>query len=183
MKPLERTMVAYRRNFKKGATYFFTVALWNRKSTLLVDHIHLLRESFQVTQCAAAYKIDAIVILPDHIHTIWTLPKNDFDYSARWKKIKSHFTRGLIKNKYSLKKNERGEYKVWQRRFWEHTIFNEEDYKNHINYIHFNPVKHGLRENVIDWPYSSFHYYVNEGKIAKNWGSQFRQYHKHSYGE
>jgi putative transposase len=110
------------------------------------------------------------VILPDHIHTIWKLPDNDFDYPSRWKAIKSLFTRLLVRSGERLVKNTRGEYLLWQRRYWEHTITDTRDLQLHIDYIHYNPVKHGYVDSVTDWAHSSFHHYVQSGVLPDDWG-------------
>ncbi len=152
-------MTDYRRNYIKGGTYFFTVNLAERKQKLLIEDVDILREAFRTVKQAHPFKIDAIVILPDHLHTIWTLPENDADFSLRWRQIKSTFSRNIEQqeriSKSRLRKKERG---IWQRRFWEHTIRNEEDFIRHIEYIHYNPVKHGYVKHVEDWAYSSFHH-------------------------
>ena len=152
-------MTNYRRNYVDGGTYFFTVNLADRKQKLLIEQVDILREAFRVVKKAHPFQIDAIVILPDHLHTIWTLPENDHDFSLRWRQIKSNFSRHLEKqesiSKSRLQKQERG---IWQRRFWEHTIRNEEDFIHHVDYIHYNPVKHGYVKQMEDWCYSSFHH-------------------------
>ncbi len=162
-------MVNYRRNRIPGGTYFFTVTLKDRKSSLLIEHIDSLRQSFKYTQTKYPFSVDAIVILPDHIHAIWTLPENDNDYPRRWQATKSKFTQSIRKEGVPLSKNQKGEYTLWQRRYWEHTIRDEKDRSQHTDYIHFNPVKHGLTKQVKDWPYSSFHSYVKKGILENNW--------------
>jgi putative transposase len=111
-----------------------------------------------------------MVILPDHLHTIWTLPDGDHDFSQRWRQIKSAFSREIAKeeriSQSRLRKQERG---IWQRRFWEHVIRDEEDFNRHVDYIHINPVKHGYIQKVADWPYSSFHQYVRLGILPVDW--------------
>jgi len=163
-------MTDYRRYRVKGGTYFFTVNLVERKRKLLVEQIDLLRDSFRLVKKDHPFHIDAIVILPDHLHTVWTLPAGDDDFSLRWRQIKSAFSRciesGERISKSRTKKQERG---IWQRRFWEHAIRDERDYANHLDYIHFNPVKHKLVNRVIDWPYSSFHRYVRLGMYPVDW--------------
>ena len=176
-------MVAYRRNFVPGGTYFFTAALADRASTHLVDHIALLLRSFDASKQQRPYKEIATVILPDHLHTIWRLPYNDFDYPGRWKAVKSLFTRLLVKSGVRLVKNNRGEYRVWQRRYWEHTISDEQDLRSHIDYIHYNPVKHGYVDEVSAWPYSSFHRYVAAGILPIDWGGGIRDSAKSNFGE
>jgi putative transposase len=109
------------------------------------------------------------VVLPDHLHAILTLP-SDADFSGRWRRIKGHFSRRLIDATASLQRWPNGDLALWQRRFWEHTIRDESDFSRHIDYIHFNPVKHGLVPCVRDWPHSSFHRYVREGPLPDDWG-------------
>ena len=160
----------YRRNYVKGGSYFFTVNLLDRNKSLLVEHIDLLRESIRVVKFQRPFYIDAWVVLPDHLHAVLTLPDNDTDYSGRWREIKKRFSKSLPKTEFLTqtrkRKNERG---IWQRRFWEHTIVDERDYWHHVNYVHFNPLKHGLVERVVDWPYSSFHKAVASGMYSRNW--------------
>ena len=162
-------MVDYRRNYIKGGTYFFTLTLASRQSQLLLKHIDLLRSAMKQVKNENSYKTKAIVVLPDHIHVIWELPDGDDNYSMRWRKIKRYFTIGLIKTGLPLLKNRHGEYNVWQRRFWEHTVKNDRDFEVHVNYIHYNPVKHGYVKRVIDWPFSSFHGYVKRNILTKDW--------------
>jgi putative transposase len=162
-------MVRYRRNFVPGGSFFFTVTLEDRRSSALVDHIEELRAAFRVTAKERPFTIDAVVILPDHLHAIFTLPPDDFDFSGRWRRIKSHFTRHVVARGAAVERNRKGEHRLWQRRFWEHTIRNEKDFARHFDYIHFNPVKHGLASRVCDWPHSSFHRYVNSGLLPEDW--------------
>ena len=163
-------MPNYRRYRVTGGCYFFTVNLLNRKNTLLVDHIDLLRKSVRECKQNHPFHINAWVVLPEHMHCIWTLPEGDHDYSNRWKIIKMEFSKGIPNNesrsKIRIKRGERG---IWQRRFWEHAIRDDKDYATHIDYLHFNPVKHGWAKNVIDWPYSSFHRYLNKGIYPADW--------------
>jgi putative transposase len=165
-------MVNYRRNFVPGGTYFFTVALRNRQSRQLTQSIDLLHRAFRDTLRSQPFQIDAIVILPDHLHTIWTLPPGDSDYPARWKAVKSNFSRLLVKSGIPVEKRQDGSTLVWQRRYWEHTIRDHNDLNRHIDYIHFNPVKHGLVSRVADWPFSSFHRYVKLGLLSLDWASE-----------
>jgi putative transposase len=115
------------------------------------------------------FAIDAMVILPDHLHAVWTLPPDDADYSGRWRSIKAAFVRSLHTHGVSLTANAKGEYDVWQRRFWEHQIRDERDMARHVDYVHVNPVKHGLAERVLDWPWSTFHRYVRAGTLPADW--------------
>ena len=163
-------MVDYRRNYVCGGNYFFTVNLRDRGSRLLLEEINLLRCCMRSVQKVYPFRVDAVVILPEHMHVIWTLPETDRNYSSRWRRIKSAFTRGLLQRAHLRRKNKRHEYDVWQHRFWEHTIRNDRDFENHVNYIHYNPVKHGWVRRVVDWPYSSFHRYVKRGLLSEDWG-------------
>ena len=163
-------MVLYRRHRVPGGTYFFTVALRNRKWSLLVDRIDDLRQSVRYALRKKPFDIDAWVVLPEHLHTIWTLPPHDDDYSGRWKLIKGRFTHLLVKAGLGTTKNDRGEYDVWQGRFWEHTVRDETDFARHVDYLHYNPVKHGWVERVRDWPYSTFHRFVEAGIYPVSWG-------------
>ena len=161
----------YHRADVKGGTYFFTMNLAERRNTLLVDEIDLLRDVINKVKKQHPFKLNAMVVLPDHLHVIWTLPVNDHEYATRWMLIKSGFSRQIPKheriNKSRQMKGERG---IWQRRYWEHLFRDEKDYENHVNYIHYNPVKHGYVKRAADWPYSSIHRYISEGTINQAWG-------------
>lgn len=163
----------YKRHYQQGATYFFTINLANRSSDLLIQNIDTLRQAFKTVKQKHPFHIDAIVILPDHLHMVCTLPQGDANFSKRIKLIKYYFSYRLAKiepiSKSRLRKAKRG---IWQRRFWEHCIRDEKDFRNHIDYIHMNPVKHGLVHQVKDWPYSSFHRHVAVGLLADNWGGE-----------
>ena len=161
-------MVRYRRNFISGGTYFFTVTLADR-SSLLLDHISPLRSAFRLARSERPFSIDAIVMLPDHLHVVMTLPPDDADFSGRWRRIKGHFSTELIAAGVALRRDPNGNLALWQRRFWEHTIRDERDFARHVDYIHFNPVKHGLVTRVRDWPHSSFHAYVRRGLLPEDW--------------
>ncbi len=176
-------MVAYRRNRQEGASYFFTVTLKNRQASLLTDHIDILRRCFKHCKTNNPFYIDAVVVLPEHLHTIWTLPVADDAYSKRWRLIKAAFTRELQKEGLTSQKNKYGGHSIWQRRYWEHTLRNERDFNQHVDYIHYNPVKHGLVNRVSDWPYSSFHRYVNAGTLHNDWGSEPVSENGRVYGE
>jgi putative transposase len=179
-----RTVVHYRRNLVTGGTYFFTVTLQNRKSRLLVDKVNLLKEAIQQVKDQHPFQIKAYVILPEHLHMIWELPRDDSDYSQRWKKIKAQFSKSVHKSGFALSKTKHKEYNLWQRRFWEHTIKNMLDFEHHVNYIHYNPIKHGLVNNLYDWPHSSFHHYVLKGQIGKDWaGSELNAIEGFCFGE
>jgi len=163
-------MSYYRRAYIKGGTYFFTVTLANRSSDLLVRHVDRLRRMYASVQRDRPFETIAICILPDHLHAIWRLPADDSDFSARWSLIKSGFSRGLPNDaSRSASKTAKRERGLWQRRFWEHVIRDDTDLERHVNYIHFNPVKHGLVQRVSDWPYSSFPRYVSQGRLPADW--------------
>ena len=168
-------MVRYRRNFVPGGTYFFTVTLADRKSSALVHHVSDLRMAFRTARQKRPFTIEAIVILPEHLHTIWTLPPGDCNFSGRWKRIKGYFTHRLVAAGVPVRRHRNGEYALWQRRFWEHTIRNEIDFERHVDYVHFNPVKHKLVSRVRDWPYSSFHTYVRRGLLPADWGGDVEE--------
>src|SRR3954468_21006913 len=151
-------MPNYRRAFVPGGCWFFTVNLLDRRKTFLVDHIDALRAAVEKTRVSYPFVINAIVVLPDHLHAVWTLPPGDADFSMRWRLIKSYFAKVLPKQeRRSAVRKARGERGIWQRRFWEHLIRHESDYARHIEYCHINPVKHRLVMRVRDWPHSSFH--------------------------
>ncbi len=164
-------MPRYIRAHIPGGTYFFTVAILERKRRLLIEHINALRAAFASVQARSPFTIDAAVILPDHLHCIWTLPDGDADFPARWHAIKSKFSRSLPKQEpLSARRVAKGERGIWQRRFWEHFIRDDEDFARHMDYIHYNPVKHGHARSVTDWPYSTFHRHVQHGVYAQDWG-------------
>jgi len=153
-------MVQYRRLKMNGGIFFFTVALRDRQADFLIKYISLLTDAMRNTRSKWPFETIAMVVLPDHLHTMWRLSNLDDDYSMRWMRIKTLFTKSLVEQGVALKKNQRDEYNLWQRRFWEHALRDEKDYERHVNYIHYNPVKHGYVKRVQDWPYSTFHRYV-----------------------
>jgi len=165
----------YRRSKNPGSTYFFTVNALNRSANgPLVENIELLRSSIRGVISEHPVVIDAIVVLPDHMHCIWTMPEGDSDYPKRWALIKSGFSRALpgpaeaVSNSRAML----GERGIWQRRYWEHMIRDERDFRTHTDYIHFNPVQHGYVCKVREWPYSSFHKYVKQGVYSIDWGDE-----------
>ena len=161
----------YRRIKISGASYFFTVNLAERNSHLLVTHVDLLREAVRYVKNTHPFVIDAMVIMPNHLHALWTLPENDSDYSTRWGLIKSSFSRQIPAiERVSNSRQRKGERGVWQRRFWEHLIRDDADYENHIDYIHYNPVKHGYVKRACDWQHSSIHRYIKAGVLNAHWG-------------
>ena len=162
----------YSRTLISGATYFFTVNLDNRKNTLLVDHIDKLKLSFKKVKENHPFDIEGIVILPDHLHMLMTLPPNDSNYSQRWGLIKSGFSYQLpLNEELSLSRQSKRERGIWQRRFWEHLIRNELDYERHLNYIHYNPVKHKYVKKASDWRFSSIHSYITKGVLTTDWAT------------
>lgn len=151
-------MPDYRRAWVPGGTYFFTVTLLKRNgNNLLIQNIDLLREVVRKVRQRHYFEIHAWVVLPDHLHCIIKLPPNDADFPVRWRLIKMGFAKGLpIIERRSAVRVSRGERGIWQRRYWEHLIRDEDDYRAHMDYVHINPVKHGLVLKVADWPYSTF---------------------------
>jgi len=163
-------MVTYRRNFVPGGSYFFTVNLAERHRRLLTEHVGLLRTAFRYTRVRHPFRLEAIVVLPDHLHAVWTLPQGDADFAVRWRLIKSAFSRALPRGeRISESRLSKGERGIWQRRYWEHTVRDEADYSRHLNYIHFSPIKHGYVQRVRDWPYWSFHRMVRLGLYPLDW--------------
>ncbi len=163
-------MTDYRRNFVPGGSFFFTVNLADRRSRLLIKHIDELREALRQTLQRHTFTIDALVVLPDHLHAVWTLPENDADFALRWRQVKSSFSRRLPGDEpISDSRAAKGERGIWQRRYWEHTIRDEDDFARHVDYVHINPVKHRLVTRVKDWPYSSFHRMVKLGILPDDW--------------
>jgi putative transposase len=168
-------MRRYIRANAPGATYFFTLTLQDRGACFLVSHIADLREVVTQVKQRHPFRIDAMVVLPDHLHALWTLPPDDNDFSTRWTLIKQGFTRRLNDAQVlgvhaSRTRGKHGERSLWQRRFWEHQIRDGRDFANHVDYIHFNPVKHGLALKAADWPHSSFHRAVRLGLVRQDWG-------------
>lgn len=164
-------MPNYRRLRHPGGIYFFTVNLLERhNSDLLVRHIEYLRVSVRKIQYRHPFNIHAWVVLPDHLHCVIELPYGDVDFSTRWRLIKANFSKSLPSvESLSHSRRVRGERGIWQRRFWEHLIRDEADYAAHIDYVHINPVKHGLVSRVRDWPYSTFHRDVKRGIYTQDW--------------
>ncbi len=166
----------YRRIFHPGGTYFFTLVTYKRKPIFKSKFaVNLLKEAFRYVKVNHPFEIDAFVLLPDHLHCIWTLPVDDIGYSQRLMLIKSYFTRYYALS-FSLEKStksrlQKRERCVWQRRFWEHLIHDENDFVQHLHYIHYNPVKHGFVLSPKDWQYSSFHQYVKKDLIDIEWGA------------
>ena len=162
-------MPEYRCSHFPGGYFFFTVVTFNRKPILIQEQaIDLLREAWLITQSRFPFITEAVCILPNHLHCIWHLPDGDADFSVRWKELKRRFTMNYLQiigpvEGRNLSRIKHGEASIWQRRFWEHTIRDQEDLNRHVDYIHFNPVKHRLVRQPVDWEWSSFHRYVKDG--------------------
>ena len=169
-------MPQYRRNYVEGGTYFFTVVTYGRRPLLTNGHVRAaLREGIQEVRQSLPFSIEAWVLLPDHLHTIWTLPENDDNFASRWAIIKRSVSKccgsfGGIERSISESHGKRGEKHIWQRRFWDHFIRDELDLQRHLDYLHWNPVKHGYVGRVIDWPHSTFQRFVKLGLYPADWG-------------
>jgi putative transposase len=182
-------MPRYRRAKHMGGTFFFTVVTYRRRPLFAhAEAREILRRVIKKVRQSHPFEIDAWVLLPEHMHCIWTLPQEDADFSMRWSLIKSTFTKAAktlyhVPEQLGDSRRKHREATIWQRRFWEHQIRSEEDYKNHIDYIHFNPVKHGLADQVGDWPFSTFHRYVQSGIYPEDWGGKVEGAIEGNYGE
>jgi len=167
--------VQYRRNFQPGGTYFFTLVTADRHHLFAnPDAIALLQTVVREVKTERPFRSEAWVILPDHLHMIWTLPPRDADYSGRWSKIKSQFTRrwlasGGAEREVSIGKQRDRRRGVWQPKFYEHTIDSDDEFIEHVEYVHYNPIKHGYVTRPIDWLHSSFHAYVKRGVYPPTW--------------
>ncbi|MEQ1651965.1 MAG: transposase [Hyphomicrobium sp.] len=163
-------MPNYRRVFIPGGTWFFTVNLLERRKSLLTENVTHLRHAIFWTKRRLPFRIDALVILPDHLHAVITLPPGNADYSTRIRLIKSRFSKALPKTeRLSAVRQKKGERGIWQRRFWEHYIRDERDRRNHIAYCYYNPVKHKLVTSPRDWPHSTYHRDVRSGRFDADW--------------
>ena len=162
----------YRRAKAAGATYFFTVNLADRRSHLLLERIAELRNAVRLVRSRHCFEIIAWVVLPDHLHAIWTLPPDDADFSTRWALIKAGFSRQISADEpVSASRRQKGERGIWQRRFWEHQIRDDVDLQRHVDYIHYNPVKHGHVSMASEWPHSTIHRYIRAGLMTADWGA------------
>ena len=163
-------MSEYRRWWVPGGTYFFTVNLADRSCRLLVEHIGALHAARGAVKRSHPFEELAWVVLPNHLHALWALPEGDHDFATRWMLIKQSFSRKVpAGERISDSRRRRGERGLWQRRYWEHLIRDARDLRHHIDYIHYNPVKHGLVARVDQWPHSSFHAYVRDGRLPRDW--------------
>ncbi len=160
-------MSDYRRILIQGGCYFFTVVTLDRTPIFInEDRVEILRQAFRKVMATRPFQIDAMVVLPEHLHCLWRLPEGDADYSSRWREIKKAVSRQIC-----TATNQRNERMIWQRRFWEHTIRDEEDWRKHVDYIHYNPVKHGLISHPSEWKWSSFSRAVTQGWYEATWGA------------
>ncbi len=166
-------MSKYRRDWHPGGTYFFTVNLQDRQSDLLIRHIDTLRVAIRNVRANHPFIIHGWVVLPDHMHCVIELPPDHCDFATRWRLIKMGFSKALPRDEHrSDSRAKRGERGIWQRRFWEHHIRDGDDYRRHMDYQHFNPVKHGHTRHVRDWSHSTFHRLVAAGVYPANWGDE-----------
>ncbi|NRD68952.1 transposase [Psychrobacter okhotskensis] len=166
-------MRSYIRDKTKGGTYFLTMTLSNRKSRLLTKHVNEFRHAYRLTKQNHDFELNAMVLLPDHIHMLITLAEDSDNYAVIIASIKTHFSRQIKKSASEIithsrvRSRERG---IWQRRFWEHRIRDDLDYQHHMDYIHYNAVKHGYVTRPIDWSYSTFQKCVEDGFYSTDWG-------------
>jgi putative transposase len=165
--------VKYRCTKAPGSAFFFTVVTFDRRKIFTNEQIvALLRRAIAVVQVRRPFKVEAAVILPDHFHMIWRLPESEDDYATPWRLFKTYFTRRWSGDgDYPITpfRQSKGERAVWQRHYWEHLIRDEADWRPHVDYIHYNPVKHGLARGPGAWPYSSFHTFVKQGYYSPDW--------------
>ena len=164
-------MRTYKRAWIPGGTFFFTVNLAQRENnTLLIDKIDLLHRAFNSVQASHPFAMDAIVVLPEHLHCVWRLPKGDDRFDLRWRMIKAVFSRSLIvEENISASRTRHRERGIWQRRYWEHAIRDEADWRRHVDYIHYNPVKHSYVKRAFDWPHSTFCQFIKREMYDVNW--------------
>lgn len=181
-------MPNYKRVKLGGATYFFTVVTVDRNPILIKPTvIDAMRNAILNVKNKYPFKIEAWVVMPDHMHCIWALPPGDCDYSKRWGLFKKEVSQKchpeLIDLKPSSSQTKRRELPFWQRRFWEHLIRDDKDYEKHMGYTHYNPVKHGVVKRVQDWPYSTFHKLVEQGVYPRDWGGDYAILEEVKFGE
>ena len=157
------------RSHAPGPCYFFTVVTHDRRP-ILITEIDRLRSAFRILLARHPFTLEAIVILPDHLHTMWRMHEEDGDFSMRWRVLKRLFSTRLeapIPNESRARKREKS---VWQRRFWDHVIRDDDDWRRHLDYLHYNPVRHGYCDEPGEWPYSSFARMVARGWYEPDWG-------------
>ena len=159
-------MSRYVRARQPGGAYFFTVVTYERRPLLVrPEVVERLRQAFRRVMAERAFTVDAMVVLPDHLHCLWRLPADDTDFSERWRQIKRFVSIGV-----QAETNRRGEKALWQRRYWEHLIRDDDDWQRHCDYIHYNPVRHGYVSSPADWPYSSYSRALAAGWYEPGWG-------------
>ncbi|MCE1182700.1 MAG: transposase [Rhodocyclales bacterium] len=170
----------YRRAFTPGGCFFFTLVTAGRRPILASSAaVATLRQAFQTVRQSRPFEINAAVIMPDHLHCIWTLPPDDGDFATRWRLIKTWFTKHCtpaLRSEPDPARAAKREQALWQHRYWEHQLRDESDFARHVDYIHYNPVKHGLAASPMDWPYSSFRRYVQAGFYPADWGEGDRDF-------
>ena len=182
-------MSNYIRTFLPGGTFFITIVTYKRRPFLTTPTaLQILKSAWRKTYRKMPFKLDAICLLPDHLHCLITLPENDSNFSKRIQMIKGLFSIQYLRSggeegKRGISRKIKGEAAVWQRRFWEHTIRDEEDMQKHFDYVHYNPIKHSLVKSVVDWEWSTFHKYVRLGFYHENWGCAEIDYNKYEFGE
>ena len=182
-------MSEYRRDRTPGGTWFFTVVTCKRRRVLTHPAVRLaLRQAVEKTRISHPFAINAWVLLPEHLHCLWTLPNDDTGFSARWSIIKRRTSQALADRPDLLPpstqtRTKRRESTLWQRRFWEHRIRDEDDLRHHLDYIHWNPVKHEHVTSVADWPWSTFHRWVERGWYPNDWGGQYTEPQTMKFGE
>lgn len=182
-------MPNYRRADTAGGTYFFTVVTFRRRHLFnSAEARKILGDVVRDIRASHPFTVDAWVLLPDHLHCMWTLPPDDAAFSLRWNRIKSTFSK-RCKHLFHVdawmneSRRKHRESSIWQRRFWEHQIRSEQEYRIYIDYIHYNPVKHGWGQKVADWPFSTFHQYVRSGVYSLDWGWKQPNVAANAFGE
>jgi putative transposase len=183
-------MPEYRRIYQNGGIYFFTLVTYRRQTIFSSwEARSLLVASIKKVQQYHPFENLAYCILPDHLHILWQMPEYDSSFSMRIGLVKRYFTKYYCKSFGALQPKttsrlKRRESTIWQRRFWEHYIRDQEDFNRHVNYIHYNPVKHGLVNRPADWDGSTFMDYVREGVYDLGWGETYRlDENNHNFGE
>jgi putative transposase len=165
----------YRRSRIAGATYFFTVVAHERRPVLVGPRVlSALRAAFRREQAAGHLSLDAIVVLPDHLHCIWTTPADSADFPGAWRRIKAAVSRACadkLEGSLNPSRRAKGERGLWQRRYWEHAVRDEDDLRRHLDYVHFNPVRHGYVATPAAWPHSSFRRFVRRGLYPESWSA------------
>jgi len=180
-------MQHYRKIKQPGATFFFTLATYQRRKILdKAPYYQALKSAISAVRKTHPFTIEAFVLLPDHLHCIWTMPSNDCDYAIRWGLIKNQVSRqekALTKTAMIGQSRISEESGFWERRVWKHQIGDDKDYAVHVDYIHWNPVKHGYVSKVNHWPYSSFHKFVKKGVYPPDWSGMPNEELEMSFGE